>query len=374
MMGGTPACPTAQLVLRVFNHGRDNGHLSQSSLITLYQVAQSPTAPLLACTPIPAIVDSRCVGLNFCTVSMAQSEAVKEIVSDQTRVGWIGTGVMGQAMCGHILAAGFQVSVYNRTASKAQDLCSKGATMADSPLSVAQQSDVVFTIVGYPSDVREVMLGEKGILKGLRPGGIVVDMTTSQPSLARELSLAAKERSCESIDAPVSGGDKGAKSGTLAIMVGGEKNTFELLAPLFKCMGNATYMGPAGSGQSCKLANQVTIASTMIGLVEGMIYAQKAGLNVDTFLQAISGGAAGSKSLELYSGRIRNRDFDPGFYVNHFVKDLGIALEECRNMDLALPGLALAQQLYVSLKAHGEGALGTQALILALERLNNIKQ
>ncbi|KAL2609473.1 hypothetical protein R1flu_028046 [Riccia fluitans] len=311
---------------------------------------------------------------KFSDKSMAQSEAPKDIVPGQTRVGWIGTGVMGQAMCGHIMAAGYRVSVFNRTASKAQDLVSKGATLAESPLAVAEQSDVVFTIVGYPADVREVILGEKGILKGLKPGGIVVDMTTSQPSLAREISSAAKERSCESVDAPVSGGDKGAKAGTLAIMVGGEKKIFDSLAPLFNCMGSPTYMGPAGSGQSCKLANQVTIASTMVGLVEGMLYAQKAGLNVDTFLQAISGGAAGSKSLELYAGRIRSRDFAPGFYVDHFVKDLGIALEECKDMELRLPGLALAQQLYVSLRSHGEGVLGTQALILALERLNNIKQ
>lgn len=302
--------------------------------------------------------------------AMAQTE--QGVVAGRTKVGWIGTGVMGQAMCGHILDAGFAVTVYNRTPSKAEGLCQKGAVMADSPSAVAENSDVVFMIVGYPADVREVILGEKGILQTLRPGGIVVDMTTSEPSLAREIFDAAQKRGCDAVDAPVSGGDKGAKAGTLAIMAGGRKETISTLGPLFMCMGTPTFMGPAGCGQSCKLANQVTIASTMVGLVEGMMYAHKAGLDVTTFLQAIAGGAAGSKSLDLYAGRIQNRDFAPGFYVNHFVKDLGIALDECKQMGLALPGLALAQQLYVSLKAHDDGNLGTQSLVKALERLNNI--
>eukprot|EP01018_Ginkgo_biloba_P015806 Gb_31705 [translate_table: standard] len=290
-----------------------------------------------------------------------------------TRVGWIGTGVMGQAMCGHILSAGYSVTVYNRTAWKAQLLCERGAVMADSPKSVASQSDVVFTIVGYPSDVREVITGADGVLQGLRGGGIVVDMTTSEPSLARHIFDAAKEKGCESIDAPVSGGDKGAKAATLAIFAGGEEQVVERLKPLFNCMGNVTYMGGPGLGQCTKLGNQITIASTMLGLVEGMVYAHKAGLDVEMYIKAISTGAAGSKSLELYAQRILNRDFDPGFFVNHFVKDLGISLRECQQMGLSLPGLALAQQLYVSLKAHGEGHLGTQALVLALERLNNMQ-
>lgn len=219
-----------------------------------------------------------------------------------------------------------------------------------------------------------MVLGETGLLHGLRQGGIFVDMTTSEPSLAREIFAAAKEKGVEAVDAPVSGGDKGAKAGTLAIMAGGLEETVKVLTPLFKLMGSCTYLGPSGSGQSCKLANQVTIASTMVGLVEGLIYAHRAGIDVSTYLKAVSGGAAGSKSMELYSGRIQNRDFAPGFYVNHFVKDLGIALNECQRMGLALPGLALAQQLYLSLKSYGEGDLGTQALILSLERLNNIKR
>ncbi|CAM6126437.1 unnamed protein product [Calypogeia fissa] len=306
--------------------------------------------------------------------SSPMPESAKDIAPGVTRVGWIGTGVMGQAMAGHILAAGFEVTVFNRTRSKAEGLIAKGAKYAESPLAVAQKSDVVFTIVGYPTDVRQVVLGENGIVHGLRKGGIYVDMTTSEPSLAREIYAAAKEKSVEAVDAPVSGGDKGAKAGTLAIMAGGLEETVKLLDPLFKVMGSCTYMGPPGAGQSCKLANQVTIASTMVGLVEGLIYAHKAGLDVSTYLQAVSGGAAGSKSMELYSGRIQSRDFAPGFYVNHFVKDLGIALNECQRMGLALPGLALAQQLYLSLKSYGEGDLGTQALILSLERLNNIKR
>jgi len=295
------------------------------------------------------------------------------MAAEKPRVGWIGTGVMGQAMCGHILSAGYSVTVFNRTLSKAQTLCDRGAIMVDSPKSVAAESDIVFTIVGYPQDVREVIIGENGVLQGLKPGGTVVDMTTSEPSLAREIFDYAKQRGCESVDAPVSGGDKGAKAGALAIFAGGEETVVEGLKPLFDCMGKVTYMGGPGLGQCTKLGNQITIASTMVGLVEGMVYAHKAGLDVEMYIKAISAGAAGSRSLDLYADRILRRDFDPGFFVNHFVKDLGISLRECQQMGLSLPGLALAQQLYVSLKAHGEGNLGTQALVLALERLNNVQ-
>lgn len=308
-------------------------------------------------------------------LSMASSTAMelKEVAPGHTRVGWIGTGVMGQSMCGHILAAGFSVSVYNRTPSKADGLCKNGAVLLDSPMAVAEKSDVVFTIVGYPTDVEEVILGEKGILKGLHPGGVVIDMTTSDPSLAQKIFSVARETSCHAVDAPVSGGDVGAKAGTLAIFAGGQEEVVRALAPLFLCMGSVTYMGGAGLGQSTKMGNQIIIASTMVGLVEGMVFACKAGLDVTRYLQAIAGGIAGSKSLQLNVARLLKQDLKPGFYVNHFVKDLGIAIEECRRMSLSLPGLALAQQLYVSLKAHGEGDLGTQALILALERLNNVQ-
>lgn len=299
--------------------------------------------------------------------------AYSSMAAEKPRVGWIGTGVMGQAMCGHILSAGYSVTVFNRTLSKAQTLCDRGAIIVNSPKSVAAQSDIVFTIVGYPQDVREVIMGDNGVLQGLKPGGTVVDMTTSEPSLARQIFDYAKQRGCESVDAPVSGGDKGAKAGALAIFAGGEETVVEGLKPLFDCMGKVTYMGGPGLGQCTKLGNQITIASTMVGLVEGMVYAHKAGLDVEMYIKAISTGAAGSKSLDLYADRILRRDFDPGFFVNHFVKDLGISLRECQQMGLSLPGLALAQQLYVSLKAHGEGNLGTQALVLALERLNNVQ-
>ncbi|KAI5320331.1 PREDICTED: NAD(P)-dependent oxidoreductase [Prunus dulcis] len=306
--------------------------------------------------------------------SMATATSSDSTVSpSNTRVGWIGTGVMGRSMCAHLLKAGYSLTVFNRTLSKAQPLVDLGAQLAHSPNAVASQSDVVFSIVGYPSDVRSVLLDPTtGALSGLRPGGILVDMTTSEPSLAVEISSAAAAKSCFSVDAPVTGGDVGAKNGTLAILAGGDDNVVLKLAPLFALMGKVNYMGGSGKGQFAKLANQIVIASTMVGLVEGMVFAHKAGLDVGLFLNAIKVGAAGSKSLDLYGGRILKRDFEPGFYVNHFVKDLGICLKECQNMGLALPGLALAQQLYLSLKAHGEGNLGTQALIVALERLNNV--
>ncbi|XP_041006332.1 probable 3-hydroxyisobutyrate dehydrogenase-like 1, mitochondrial [Juglans microcarpa x Juglans regia] len=304
---------------------------------------------------------------------LRRSMATDSISPSNTRVGWIGTGVMGRSMCSHLIQAGYSLTIFNRTLSKAQPLLEMGARLAQSPLAVASQSDVVFSIVGYPSDVRSVLLDPtSGALAGLRHGGVLVDMTTSEPSLAAEISAAASAKNCAAIDAPVSGGDRGAKNGTLAIFAGGDESVVNRLNPLFSLLGKINYMGAPGKGQFAKLANQITIASTMVGLVEGMVYAHKAGLDVGLFLDAISTGAAGSKSLDLYGNRILKRDFEPGFYVNHFVKDLGICLKECQNMGLALPGLALAQQLYLSLKAHGEGNLGTQALILALERLNNV--
>lgn len=196
-------------------------------------------------------------------------------------------------------------------------------------------------------------------------------MTTSDPALAAEIAEAARAGSCAAIDAPVSGGDRGARAGTLSIFAGGDEAVVRRLEPLFGCMGTVRYMGGPGQGQRAKLGNQIAIASTMVGLVEGMMYAHKAGLDVGRWLEAISTGAAGSKSLDLYGKRILDRDMEAGFYVHHYVKDLGICLKECQSMGLALPGLALAHQLYVSLMAHGEGELGTQALILVIERLNN---
>ncbi|GAB2292404.1 hypothetical protein Dimus_026645 [Dionaea muscipula] len=306
--------------------------------------------------------------------SMATAAASFDPISpSNTRVGWIGTGVMGHSMCSHLLKAGYSVTVFNRTLSKAQPLVHLGASLADNPASVAAQSDVVFSIVGFPSDVRSVLLDPTtGALSSLRPGGVLVDMTTSEPSLAVSVSDAATAKGCHSVDAPVSGGDRGAKAGSLAIFAGGDQSVVTRLNPLFALLGRTYYMGGAGKGQYAKLANQITIASNMVGMVEGMVFAHKAKLDVGLFVEAISTGGAGSKSLDLYGSRILKRDFEPGFFVTHFIKDLGICLKECQDVGIALPGLALAQQLYLSLKAHGEGHLGTQALVLALERLNNI--
>ena len=305
--------------------------------------------------------------------SMATAAVAEPVSPSNTRVGWIGTGVMGRSMCAHLMKAGYTVTIFNRTISKAQPLLDMGAHHASSPLALASQSDVVFSIVGFPSDVRSVLLDpSSGALSGLRPGGVLVDMTTSDPSLAAEIASSAASRGCFSVDAPVSGGDRGAKNATLAIFAGGDESVVRRLNPLFSHLGKVNYMGGPGKGQYAKLGNQIIIASTMLGLIEGMMYAYKSGLDVALFLNAISTGAAGSKSLDLYGSRILKRDFEAGFFVNHFIEDLGICLIECQKMGLSLPGLALAQQLYLSLKAHGEGNLGTQALILTLERLNNV--
>ncbi|GKE13309.1 probable 3-hydroxyisobutyrate dehydrogenase-like 1, mitochondrial [Tanacetum coccineum] len=284
---------------------------------------------------------------------------------------------MGQSMCSHLLKAGYKLTIFTRTQSKAQPLLNSGAQWASSPAQVASQSDIVFTIVGYPSDVRHVILDKvNGVLSGMKVNGVVVDMTTSEPSLAVEIARVASEKGVHALDAPVSGGDKGAREGTLSIFCGGDEGVVRELTPVLTLLGKVNYMGGPGKGQFCKLANQVTIASTMVGLIEGLIYASKSGLNLGDYLNAISSGAAGSKSLELYGQRILKRDFEAGLlFVNQFVKELGFVInlrgvcEKRRQWVCRL--LALAQQLYVSLKAHGDGDLGTQALVLALERMNN---
>lgn len=322
--------------------------------------------------PFPLAATAAAAAAAMSSSSTAANVSDRPISPDTTRVAWVGTGVMGQSMAGHLLSAGYALTVFNRTASKTQGLVSRGASLADSPRAAAAAADVIFLMVGFPSDVRSTALDPStGALSGLAPGGILVDMTTSDPTLAAEIAAAAAAAGCSAVDAPVSGGDRGARNATLSIFAGGDAAVVARLAPLFKLMGNALYMGGPGAGQRAKLGNQIAIASTMVGLVEGMVYAHKAGLDVAKWLEAISTGAAGSKSLELYGKRILERDMAAGFYVRHFVKDLGICLSECQAMGLSLPGLALAQQLYVSLIAHGEGGLGTQALILAVERLNN---
>jgi len=295
-------------------------------------------------------------------------------LSKSTKIGWIGTGVMGASMVGHLIDQGYQAIVFNRTRSKAKGVLDKGANWADSPEHVAVQSDMVFTIVGFPHDVEEVYFGDTGILAGANPGSLVVDMTTTKPSLAERIYARALDQGVKSIDAPVSGGDVGAKNGSLSIMVGGDKEDVDAIMPLFKIMGkNIVYEGKAGSGQHTKMCNQITIAGTMIGVCECLLYGQKAGLDLNVMLEAISGGAAGCWTLNNLAPRIVNRNFDPGFYVEHFVKDMEIALEEARHMDLSLPGLALVHQLYKAVEAQGHSKKGTHALALALEHISNIK-
>jgi 3-hydroxyisobutyrate dehydrogenase len=291
----------------------------------------------------------------------------------ETRVGWIGTGVMGSSMCGHLIAAGYRATVFNRTPSKAQALVDRGATLADSPRAVAEASDVVFTIVGYPRDVREVTLGPEGTLASMKADGVLVDMTTSEPALAREIFEAAKAKGVHAVDAPVSGGDIGAKEARLSIMIGGEKPTVEALMPMFQAMGKTiVHQGPAGSGQHTKMVNQILIATNMIGVCEALLYGHKAGLDLGQVLQSVGTGAAGSWSLNNLGPRIIAGNFEPGFFVEHFLKDMGIALAEARRMKLALPGLALAEQLYRAVEAHGGGRKGTQALMLALAGISDV--
>lgn len=293
----------------------------------------------------------------------------------KTRIGWIGTGVMGRWMCHHLMSKGYSATVYTRSRDKAGPLMEAGAAWADSPKAVAERSDVVFAIVGFPPDVREVFLGPHGALAGSKAGNVLVDMTTSEPSLAREIYEAARAKGVGSVDAPVSGGDVGAKEARLSIMVGGDAEVIEAIRPLLECMGKTiVHQGPAGAGQHTKMVNQILISTNMIGVCEALLYAYKAGLDLKTVLQSVGGGAAASWSLNNLAPRIMDRNFEPGFFVEHFIKDMGIALEESKKMGLVMPGLALANQLYLSVQAHGYGRKGTQALMLALEGLANVKR
>ncbi|TWU60059.1 2-hydroxy-3-oxopropionate reductase [Rubripirellula tenax] len=293
-------------------------------------------------------------------------------VGPETRIGWIGTGVMGRSMCGHLIAAGYRATVFNRSPEKASDLVDAGATLVRSPREVAAASDVVFTIVGFPSDVESVILGDDGVLAGANEGTVIVDMTTSKPSLAVEIARRAAEQGVHSIDAPVSGGDMGARNAALSIMIGGEAAAVQAIDPLLQLMGKTiVHQGPAGSGQHTKMVNQTLIASGMVAVCEGLLYAEKVGLDVETVLKSVSSGAAGSWSLTNLAPRMVGGDFAPGFYVEHFIKDMGIALEEAARMHLSLPGLALAHQLYQAVAAQGHAKSGTQALLLALKKLNS---
>jgi 3-hydroxyisobutyrate dehydrogenase len=276
-------------------------------------------------------------------------------------------------MCGHLLAHGFGVTVSTRTREKALALLEAGATWADSPGEVASVSDVVFTMVGYPSDVREVMLGSEGALSYAATGAVLVDMSTSEPALAVEIAERAQLAGVHSLDAPVSGGDVGARNAALSIMVGGPLDVFDAVRPAFDVMGSTIILqGSHGAGQHTKMMNQILIAGNMVGVCEALLYAFRANLDLETVLASVSGGAAGSWSLSNLAPRMVNNNMAPGFYVNHFVKDMGIALGEASRLQIALPGLALAHQLYVALQAQGGGSDGTQSLIRALSSLSGV--
>ncbi|WP_411268117.1 NAD(P)-dependent oxidoreductase [Paenibacillus sp. PL91] len=284
-------------------------------------------------------------------------------MNQESVIGFIGTGIMGESMAGHLLAAGFKVNVYNRTRSRADLLVSKGAVWQETPKAVAEQSDVIITMLGYPSDVEEVYLGASGLLQHARPNSLLIDMTTSSPSLAKRIELEARNRGLAALDAPISGGDIGAKEARLSIMVGGSEEAFEAVLPLFQLMGkNIVHQGAAGAGQFTKMCNQIAIASNMIGVSEALAYASRAGLEPSKVLKSIEAGAAGSWSLSNLGPRIINGDFAPGFYVKHFMKDIKIAIESADELGLPLPGLALARSLYEQVIALGEENSGTQAL------------
>ncbi|KAG6792521.1 hypothetical protein D5086_001908 [Populus alba] len=293
----------------------------------------------------------------------------------KTRIGWIGIGVMGAAMASRLLSAGYSITIYARSPSKALPLQSKGAQLVDSPYEVAKCSDVVFTMVGHPSDVRSVVLDTNhGILAGLNPGGVIVDSTTSSPAQAREIFQAAKAKGCHSIDSPVSGGDIGARDGKLAIFAGGDQSVVNWLSPLYEVLGKVTYMGQAGCGQSCKIANQIVVGANLLGLSEGLVFADKAGLDARKLLDAVRTGAAGSMVMELFGGRMIDRDFKAGGFAEYMVKDMGMGVDVVEESEdervPVLPGAALGKQLFAGMVANGDGNLGTQALITVIERLN----
>jgi 3-hydroxyisobutyrate dehydrogenase len=293
--------------------------------------------------------------------------------SDNTlpRVGWIGTGVMGGSMCGHLRQKGYPVAVYTRTKAKADPLIEQGATWAATPRAVGEQSDIVFTIVGFPADVRDVYFSADGLLSTARAGQVFVDMTTTEPTIAKEIYETARAKGADSVDAPVSGGDVGARNATLSIMIGGDQATVQRLMPLFETMGKRVlYQGGPGAGQHTKMCNQIVIAGTMVAMCEALLYGHKAGLSLETTVETIRGGAAGCWGLDNLAPRILKRDFAPGFVVEHFIKDMAIALAEADRMNIALPGLALAHQLYAIVRAQGHGRRGTQALMLALEEMS----
>ncbi|WP_347548303.1 NAD(P)-dependent oxidoreductase [Pseudalkalibacillus hwajinpoensis] len=279
-------------------------------------------------------------------------------------LGFIGIGVMGESMVRNLIKAGYRTLIYTRTKKKAEALITEGAEWQETIKDLASKSDVVMTMVGYPKDVEEVYIGENGILENARSQAILIDFTTSSPSLAEEIYEHALSKQLYALDAPVSGGDVGAKEGRLSIMIGGEQEVFEKVQPILEVMGqNIVLQGPAGAGQHTKMCNQIAIASNMIGVCEAIVYAEKAGLNPTTVLKSIESGAAGSWSLSNLAPRMISNRLEPGFYVKHFIKDMTIALESARQMDMLIPGLELSKQLYEDLAERGEEDSGTQALV-----------
>lgn len=283
---------------------------------------------------------------------------------DSKRIGFIGLGVMGVSMAAHLMAAGHSLTVFNRTREKGEELIKRGAQWADTPAAVAAASEILISMVGYPRDVEKIYFGDDGILSAMKAGGVAIDMTTSSPKLARRLYEASKERGIAALDAPVSGGDIGARNASLVIMVGGDRAAFDAMQPIFALLGRTIrYFGPAGSGQYTKMANQIAIASNMVGVCEAVVYAKRAGLDPTEVVETISGGAAGSWSLSNLAPRMLRGDDAPGFFIKHFIKDMGIALSSAEEMHLDLPGLQLAKRLYDELSARGMEDSGTQALI-----------
>jgi 3-hydroxyisobutyrate dehydrogenase len=296
------------------------------------------------------------------------------ISPQQTKIGWIGTGLMGSSMCGHLIGAGYSVTVTTRTRARAQPLLDRGATWASSAAEVADSSDVIVSMVGSPADVRDVILGPQGALAAAASESVVVDMTTSEPYLAQEIHAFASEQEVASIDAPVSGGDVGARQGTLSIMVGGDEAPVGRVWPLFEVLGSTiVHQGGPGAGQHTKMVNQVLIAAGMIGLSEAFLYARRSGLELESVMRSVGAGAAASWSLSNYGPRMLQGDFEPGFAVDHFIKDMDIALSEAGRMSLSMPGAGLAHELYVALKAHGGGQKGIHALLVLLARLSDIE-
>ncbi len=290
------------------------------------------------------------------------------IMAQQKIIGFAGTGVMGQGMVRNLLGAGYRVNVFNRTKQKALPLIEEGASWFDTVKGLASHSDIIITMLGYPEDVESVYF-DNGVLDHAKEGTVLIDMTTSSPQLAAKISKHAKEKGLAALDAPVSGGDIGAKNGTLSIMAGGDETIFEDVLPVLETMGKeVVYQGKAGSGQHTKMCNQITIASNMMGVCESLLYAKKAGLDEKTVLRSITGGAAGSWSLTNLAPRILDEDFAPGFYVKHFIKDMKIAFESAKEMGMKAPGLELSLSLYEELAEMGQENAGTQALYELYEK------